>query len=259
MIGIFDSGVGGMTVMRAITTLLPDLPTCYLGDLARMPYGSKSDSAIIDYSTENTQFLIEQGAKLIVVACNSASAVATQKLRDRFQVPILEVITPAVHDAIASSTRGRIGVIGTRATIRSGSYKQQIAALNPAYQTYAAACPLLVPLVEEGFTNARETKMILRRYLAPLRQRQIDALILGCTHYPLLKKLIQPRIGKRVHLVDPAESMARYLKEFLQNNPELYDSIEKTGNHRYCVTDLTDSTQATANSIFQRPIEFIRL
>ncbi len=248
-----------MTVMREITNLLPDLPTCYLGDLARMPYGSKSDSAIIDYSVENTNFLIDQGAKLIIVACNSASAVATGKLREQFKVPILEVITPAVHEALARSEKGRIGVIGTRATIRSGSYEQQITALKPGFKTYSAACPLLVPLVEEGFTNARETKMILRRYLSTLRHKQIDALILGCTHYPLLKKLIQPRIGKRVHLVDPAEAMARYLQTFLHDHPNLWDSIEKTAEHRYCVTDLTDSTQRIADTIFQRPIEFTRL
>lgn len=245
--------------MRAITNLLPELPTCYLGDLARMPYGAKSDTAIINYSIENTRFLLEQGATLIVVACNSASAVATRQLREQFQVPILEVICPAVDEAVSCSTAGRIGVIGTRATIRSHCYQEYIHTLRPDFQTYTAACPLLVPLVEEGYTSARETKMILRRYLAPLKQRQIDTLILGCTHYPLLKNLIQPRIGKRVHLVDPAQALATYLKRFLQDNPELFDSIEKTGKHKYCVTDLTDSTQQTANTIFQRPIEFTRL
>lgn len=248
-----------MTVMRAITDLLPDLPTCYLGDLARMPYGTKSDAAIIDYSMENTRFLIEQGATVIVVACNSASAVATKTLREHFQLPILEVISPAVQEALTRSAHGRVGVIGTRATVRSGSYEQQIAALRPEFKTYSQACPLLVPLVEEGFTNARETKMILRRYLSPLKNQQIDTLILGCTHYPLLKKLVQPRIGKRVHLVDPAEAMARSLQGFLMDNPQFHDSIEKTWEHRYCVTDLTDSTQQTANTIFQRPIEFTRL
>ncbi len=257
MIGIFDSGIGGMTVARAVENLLPNLPIFYLGDLARTPYGSKSDSAIVDYSLENTEFLLRQGAELIVIACNSASSVATDRLREEFNVPIIEVITPAVQEALSHTTCGRLGIIGTSATVRSDIYQRQIRAARPQYTVIAQACPLLVPLVEEGWLNHRETKMILRRYLHPLKNRQIDTLILGCTHYPLLKHLIQPRIGKKVVLIDSSETVARYLAAYLQAHPEIDASSTTPPTHRYFVTDLTATAQETANSIFQRRIELI--
>lgn len=257
MIGIFDSGIGGMTVARAVEKRIPDLPVCYLGDLARTPYGSKSDTAILEYSIENTEFLISQGAKVIVIACNSASSVATQRLRELFPLPIIEVITPAVGEALQQSRNGRIGIIGTSATIRNDVYAKQIQALHPEYQVHSQACPLLVPLVEEGWLNKRETKMILRRYLRPLKDRQLDTLVLGCTHYPLMKHLIQPRIGKRVRLIDSSESVAVYLKKYLQENPHLITPENTAPVHRYFVTDLTATAQKAANSIFQRTIELI--
>lgn len=257
MIGIFDSGIGGMTVARAVETLLPGLPITYFGDLARTPYGSKSDSAILDYSVENTKFLIQQGATIIVIACNSAASVATEKLRAEFSVPIIEVITPAVHEALSQTRIGRLGIIGTSATIRNNQYEKQIHGFHPEYRVYSQACPLLVPLVEEGWLNRQETKMILRRYLHPLRDKQIDTLVLGCTHYPLLKHLIQPRIGKRVKLIDSSEAVARSLKTYLQDNPELLRVEEPAPVHRYFVSDLTANAQYAANSIFQRTIELI--
>jgi glutamate racemase len=257
MIGIFDSGIGGMTVARAVEKRIPDLPVCYLGDLARTPYGSKSDTAILEYSIENTEFLISQGAKVIVIACNSASSVATEKLRELFSLPIIEVITPAVGEALRQSRNGRIGIIGTSATIRNNVYAKQIHALHPEYQVHSHACPLLVPLVEEGWLNKRETKMILRRYLRPLKDIQLDTLVLGCTHYPLMKHLIQPRVGKRVRLIDSSETVAVYLKEYLRDNPQLISQETTPPVHRYFVTDLTATAQKAANTIFQRTIELI--
>ena len=182
MIGIFDSGVGGMTVARAVEQLLPGQPLLYLGDIARTPYGTKSAQTIIDYSVENTRFLVHNGAKIVVIACNSASSVATDRLRQEFNIPIIEVITPAVQQAISNSRTGRIGIIGTRATIRSGIYEAKIREQSPEYHVFSKACPLLVSLVEEGWIGKRETKMILRRYLHALKDQQIDTLVLGCTH-----------------------------------------------------------------------------
>ncbi len=246
-----------MTVARAVERLLPNLQILYYGDLARTPYGPKSNAAILDYSMENSAFLIEQGASVIVIACNSASSVATEKLRQEFDVPIIEVITPAVREALDLSQNGRLGVIGTSATIRNNIYEKQIKAINADYNVFSHACPLLVPLVEEGWMNKQETKMIIRRYLHPLRDKQIDTLILGCTHYPLLKHLIQTRVGKRVNLVDSSEAVARYLKNFLRENQELLTVQEEKPAHRYFVSDLTQTAQKTADSIFQRKIELI--
>jgi glutamate racemase len=257
MIGIFDSGIGGMTVARAVETLLPGLAISYFGDLARTPYGSKSDSAILDYSVENTEFLLRHGAQLIVIACNSAASVATETLRAEFSVPIIEVISPAVREALRLTRSGRLGIIGTSATIRNNQYEKQIHGVHPEFRVYSQACPLLVPLVEEGWLNKRETKMILRRYLHPLKDKQIDTLVLGCTHYPLLKHLIQPRIGKRVRLIDSSEAVARSLKSYLEDNPQLLTVEDQAPEHRYFVSDLTANAQHAANSIFQRTIELI--
>lgn len=258
MIGIFDSGVGGMTVARAIEQHFPDIPSLYLGDLARSPYGPKSDSAIIDYSLENGEFLINKGATLIVVACNSASSVATEALRAALGVPVVEVVTPAVDQVVHHSTSGRIGVIGTRATIRSNIYPRLLKERLPSCKVYSQACPLLVPLVEEGWFNTRETKMILRRYLHHLRDKQIDSLILGCTHYPLLKKLIQPRIGKKVHLVDSAQAVSVHLEDIIRNNPGLLPRHEAPERLHF-VTDYTETAEQTANLIFQREIQLIQV
>jgi glutamate racemase len=256
MIGIFDSGVGGMTVARAVEQLLPNYPLLYLGDIARTPYGTKSARTIIDYSIDNTRFLLDNGAKLIIIACNTASSVATDRLRQEFNVPIIEVISPAVEQALRYSRKGRIGIIGTRATIRSGVYETKILAQHPEYKVFSTACPLIVPLVEEGWVAKRETKMILRRYLHPLKDQQIDTLVLGCTHYPLLKHLIQPRIGKKVTLIDSSVAVAEYLQDYLLSQTTLApDPNHDSTRNRYFVTDLTESAQFIAAKIFHRPID----
>jgi glutamate racemase len=258
MIGIFDSGIGGMTVARAVEQLLPDYSIVYFGDIARTPYGSKSAATITDYSLRNTEFLLKAGAEIIIIACNTASSVATEALRREFKVPIIEVITPAATKAIATTKTGRIGVIGTKATIRSGVYEQTIGGQRPDFQVFSEACPLLVPLVEEGWTNKQETKMIIRRYLHPLKDKQIDTLVLGCTHYPLLKDLIQARVGKRVNLIDSSVETAHYVRDLLTEQPELVTRAEEgTTTHRYYVSDLTDSAQTVARKIFARPLELI--
>jgi glutamate racemase len=256
MIGIFDSGIGGMTVAHAVEQLLPDYSLVYYGDIARTPYGPKSPKTIINYSIRNTEFLLNKGAEVIIIACNSASSVATDTLRDRFQVPIIEVITPAANRAVTTSTNGRIGIIGTRATVKSGIYKKTIIAKQAAFKVFQEACPLLVPLVEEGWLNKRETKMILRRYLHPLKDKQIDTLVLGCTHYPLLTDLIQARIGNRVKLIDSSIETAHYVKDFLVRNPDIV-SRQGDVSHNYYVSDCTETAQKVAERIFSRPMELI--
>ena len=254
MIGIFDSGVGGMTVAHAVERLLPDYSLVYYGDIARTPYGPKSPNTIINYSIRNTEFLLEKGAELIIIACNSASSVATESLRERFQVPIIEVISPAAARAIQISKTGHIGVIGTKATVKSNIYQKTITAERPDFKVYSQACPLLVPLVEEGWLNKRETKMILRRYLHPLKDKQIDTLVLGCTHYPLLKGLIQARIGKRVKLIDSSIETARHVKQFLADNPTIVSRQEQV-SHSYYASDCTETAMKVAERIFSRPME----
>lgn len=244
-----------MTVARAVETLLPDNQIIYYGDLARTPYGSKSPEAIVEYSINNTRFLLDHGAKVIIIACNSAASVASDVLRQKFTVPIFEVITPAVKRAVSTTILGHIGIIGTRATTRSGIYDQKIKQLAPEFRVFSKACPLLVPLVEEGWIGSRETKMILRKYLNPLKQKQIDTLVLGCTHYPLLKDLIQHRMGKnKVRLIDSSIEVALTLQKYLLENPHFYKTLNIGNNNKYFVSDMTNAAVAIAEKIFGRPI-----
>jgi len=245
-----------MTVARAIERLLPNHPLIYFGDIARTPYGPKSPETIIGYSIRNTKFLLEKGATVIIIACNSASSVATNALREHFQVPIIEVISPAVTKAVNISKSGRIGIIGTKATVKSDIYQHKIRENNPDFEVFSVACPLLVPLVEEGWLKKRETKMIIRRYLHPLKNKQIDTLVLGCTHYPLLSSLIQARIGKRVQLIDSSVETAYYAKEYLEKHPHLVPRVEQA-SHSYYTSDSTETARQVAKRIFNRPMELI--
>jgi glutamate racemase len=254
MIGIFDSGVGGMTVARAIEHICPGYPMIYFGDIARTPYGSKSPATIIEYACRNTDFLLEQGATVIIIACNTAASTASEALRNRYSVPMFDVITPAIRKAVAVTQNNSIGIIGTRVTIRSGVYEHRIQANKPACKVISQACPLLVPLVEEGWLNKRETKMILRRYLHPLRRRQIDTLVLGCTHYPLLSPLIQSRIGKRVQMIDSSVEVALLFKKFLETHPHIADLLHQDAPSHFFVSDSTKPVRQLADRIFGRTI-----
>ncbi len=255
MIGIFDSGVGGMTVARAIEHICPDYPLIYFGDIARTPYGSKSPETIVEYSCRNTDFLLSHGAQIVVIACNSAASAASTVLRQQYPIPIIDVISPAIEKAAAVTKNNRIGIIGTRATVRSGVYKDRLQSINSRNHVISHACPLLVPLVEEGWLNKRETKMILRRYLHPLRSQQIDTLVLGCTHYPLLSKLIQARISKRVRLIDSSVEVALRLKSFIDSNPGIQHKLQQqTTPSRFFVSDSTEPVRQLADRIFGRTI-----
>lgn len=240
MIGVFDSGIGGLTVVKQIFKTLPQYKIVYFGDTARLPYGTKSEEAIIKYSIENTEFLLEKGAKVIVIACHTASSVAADVLREKYpEVPIFDVVGAGLEKTLELSRRKKIGIMGTVATIKSGAHEKFLKNINPDVKVLNKACPLLVPLIEEGWLKRMETRKILRYYLRPLKQKKVDVLVLACTHYPLLYKMIDAISGKSVQIVDPAEELALELQEFLKKNPDIEKSIERNGNkHQFYVSDI---------------------
>jgi glutamate racemase len=236
-IGIFDSGIGGLTVVRQIHRALPNEDVIYLGDTARVPYGTKSPSTVVRFACEDTQFLLQQNVKAIVVACNTVSAWALPTLEKRFDVPVFGVIIPGACAAIEKTRNERIGVIGTSATVRSQAYSKAILARCDTANVFMKACPLLVPLVEEGWTDHDVTIRVLKEYLRPLLKERIDTLVLGCTHYPLLKPALRKVLGDRVSLVDSADSCARYVKERLTALKLLRTNKRRTGTIQPFVTD----------------------
>jgi glutamate racemase len=215
-IGVFDSGVGGLTVVKELTKQLPEEDIIYFGDTARVPYGTKSRQAIIRFSIENALFLLKHNVKLIVAACNTSSSVSLTALRRNFKVPILGVIDSGAKEATVLTRNKRIGVIGTTATITSNAYAKQILKIDTCFKVFSQSCPLLVPLAEEGKLSGKITRDIVRSYITPLKSKGIDTLILGCTHYPLLKKSIVKITGKNIMLIDSAISMARSVKILLK-------------------------------------------
>jgi glutamate racemase len=251
-IGIFDSGVGGLTVVRQIHCLMPGEDLLYLGDTARVPYGTKSPGTVVRFACEDTAFLVRERVKAVVVACNTASAWALPTLEKRFDLPVFGVILPGATTALETTRNQRIGVIGTTATIRSQSYPQTILARHQHAQVFARACPLLVPLVEEGWIHHPVTKAVLEEYLAPLLEQDIDTLVLGCTHYPLLKPVIQQITGARVRLVDSAESCARYVRERLRQLNLLQES-PRQGVIRHFVTDEVERFAELARRFLDLP------
>jgi glutamate racemase len=214
-IGVFDSGIGGLTVLKELTALLPGEDFIYLGDTARLPYGTKSNEVIVRYSRENTEFLLAKGIKLLVVACNTSSAVALGEIERHTMVPVIGVIDPGARAAVTASRTGKIGVIGTEATIASGAYTRAIQNLKPRAEIYTRACPLLVPLVEEGWTDNEIAERTVTHYLESLKASGIDALLLGCTHYPLLRGMFERVLGPRVKIVDSAIATAAAVREKL--------------------------------------------
>lgn len=252
-IGIFDSGVGGLTVYRTIRQYFPEEDLIYFGDTARVPYGPKSPNTIIDYSTQNARFLLQQGIKTLIVACNTSSAYALDYLRGLTGIPIIGVIEPGAERAVLATKSKRIGVIGTEATIRSCAYTKAVQALMPEAVVFSQACPLFVPIVEEGWQDKAVAKDIASSYLSYFDDKEIDTLILGCTHYPLLDDVIQEVIGKDVCLVDSAESIAIYLKRLL---PE--DSDGRNGSDVFFVSDNEDKFSAISSRILHKELTHLR-
>lgn len=236
-IGIFDSGVGGLTVLRELTRLLPQEDTIYFGDTARVPYGTKSPETVTRYAQEITSFLVGRDIKLLVVACNTASAVALPHLKRLFPIPVVGVIEPGASRAVTVSKNGRIGVIGTAGTIRSSAYTRAIKRLRADATVLTRACPLFVPLAEEGWIDNQVARLTAEIYLQELQQAGIDTLVLGCTHYPLLKPLLADVMGKSVTLVDSAAETARTVAAILADKNILRPASE-VGNHSYYVSDI---------------------
>jgi glutamate racemase len=247
-IGIFDSGVGGLTVQRAVLDALPGADTLYLGDTARVPYGTKSAETVTQYSLRNARFLARHGIDVLVVACNTASAVALPALRAELSVPVLGVVDPGARVAARASRTGRIGVIGTQGTVASGAYQAALRRERPDAQVTARACPLFVPLAEEGWTDPADevVRGVARRYLAPLREAGVDTLVLGCTHYPLLAGAIGAELPG-VTLVDSAAAVAAELSATIPGGP-------RAAAHRFFVTDAPEKFLAVAGRFLGRPV-----
>ncbi len=235
-IGVFDSGLGGLTVAQAIMRELPGESLVYFGDTARVPYGPKSPETVLRYSREIASFLLAQGVKAIVIACNTATAHALPPLLDELDVPVLGVVGPGARAAVEASRSGHIGVIATEGTVRSGAYVRAIHDASPGARVIARACPLFVPLVEEGWTDHEATRIVAREYLSEMTGRDVDTLVLGCTHYPLLKPLIAAVMGPDVRLIDSAEETAHDTRRMLEQN----DLLAPAGTvpvHRFIASD----------------------
>jgi len=251
-IGVFDSGIGGLTVLKELVELLPGEEMIYLGDTARVPYGVRSPETIVRYSEENVLFLMNFGVKLIVVACNTSSAIALPKLQKKFSFPILGVVEAGARAAVETSRSGRIGVLGTEATVRSGAYSKYILSLNPRARVTSVPCPLFVPLAEEGWVGDKVARLTAEHYLRDLKARTPDTVLLGCTHYPLLKGVIQEVMGKKTRLIDSAVETAQEVKELLDRTGLARE--KDSGRLRFYVTDNPEKFRRVGQRFFQRDI-----
>jgi len=255
-IGVFDSGIGGLTVVAALRRRLPSEHLIYLGDTARVPYGTKSAASVNRYALESALFLLNRQVKLIVVACNTVSAVALPRLRNLLSVPLIGVVEPGVAAALRSTHGGAIGIIGTPSTVASGAYQSRLSAANPALSVLAKACPLLVPMAEEGRLDGKLVDLTLREYLGGLKRASIDTLILGCTHYPLFKPAIAKFLGASISLVDSAETTAEQVESIL-----LRESLLRThgpGGIKVFVTDAPRRFNLTARRFYGSSIGAVR-
>lgn len=255
-VGVFDSGIGGLTVVKELMRLLPCEEIVYFGDTARVPYGGKSRETIIKFANQIVQFLILKGVKLIVAACNTVSSNALDVIKRNYSIPIIGVIEPGALEIVRLS-KGNVGVIGTKATIESHAYKRAIQRLANDKRIYEKACPLFVPIVEEGYLDKEATELIAKDYLLSLNDNQIDTLILGCTHYPVLKDVIS-KILPGVQIVDSAEATAVQVKEILKNE-ELLRKDNKKLNHRFYLSDIPRDFEKISQRFLGKKIEPINI
>ncbi len=256
-IGIFDSGIGGLTVLREIAKILPHEDLLYLGDTARVPYGTKSADTVRRYAFQNAKFLLKEKVKAIVVACNTASAFALEDLQKEFSIPILGVVEPGAVAALRITHSRRIGVIGTEGTVDSGTYEKHLLQREPGVFVSSAPCPLFVPLIEEGWWEGDIAEEIARTYLKDMRKQNIDALILGCTHYPLLKKTIAKVMGPSISLIDSAEETARSLSQLLAQR-HLMRTENKNPRREYFVTDSPERFRRLGRLFLDTPLKDVR-
>lgn len=255
-IGVFDSGIGGLTVLQALVRALPHEHFIYFGDTARLPYGEKSREAIVRFSVENARFLLEKDIKMLVVACNTATAYALEELRRHFDIPIVGVVQPGAEKALQATRTGRIAVLGTKGTIQSQVYQKVLAEKAPQAFVLPVACPLLVPLVEENYRDHPATRLIVDDYLKPLREEKIDTVLLGCTHYPLLKHLIAHSLGPDVAIVDSADACAENVAGLLSAH-QLHSGSPAMPSPQYFVSDDPQKFQRLATALLNLPIAHI--
>jgi len=255
-IGVFDSGVGGLTVVKELIRQLPSEDIVYFGDTARVPYGIKSKETVIRFSIENILFLLKHDVKLICVACNTVSSLALPVIKHHFKVPIIGVINPGVREAVYATQNKRIGVIGTKGTIKSRAYEIEIKHLDPSIKVTAVACPLFVPFAEEGWLSGDVVAKVAKTYLKPLKDARVDTVILGCTHYPLLKPVIQKVLGSNVALIDSAKQVAIEVKKILGVENSLNKG--RSGKHQFYVSDNPDWFSGLAESFLGKPLNNVR-
>ena len=252
-IGVFDSGIGGLTVVAEIMRQLPNEEIVYFGDTARLPYGPKSNDTVTQFAIQDAEFLLEHGVKNIVVACNTASSIAVEALSSRYEVPVIGVIEPGALAAVSSTLTGKVGVIGTEGTIASGAYRRAITRLDRDIEVIETSCPLFVPLAEEGWTDREVTLVIAHEYLTPLRDAAVDVLVLGCTHYPILKATIAKVFGPSVKLIDSAEETAKEVGERLEDL-----GLKREGGnppeHRFFVSDVPHRFREQAERFLGAPL-----
>jgi len=259
-IGIFDSGLGGLTVVKEVMKLLPDEAVIYFGDTARVPYGTKSPEVVRKFSLQIMDFLLKQKVKMIVVACNTASACSAAILKEKTKIPIIEMIDPGSRAALHSTYSVNIGVIGTDSTIKSGAYTKALRAFNPGANVISKACPLFVPMIEEGWfggSHKNIVKQVAAEYLAPVKKEKIDTLILGCTHYPLIKDIIAAEMGKKVKLVDSAHSAAAEIKAVLYTNG-IKSTRSAPPRHTFYVSDAPEKCEIVASKILGMKISQVK-
>ena len=256
-IGVFDSGVGGLTVVRALMQRLPQEHILYFGDTARVPYGVKSVETIEQFALQITDFLLEKQVKMLIIACNTMAAVAADAIRRRSPVPVLDVIEAGAQVAAASTRKRQVGVIGTLATISSGAYDQAIRSHDPSLHIHSRACPLLVPLVEEGWLDHPVTRLTVQEYLTPLLANEIDTLVLGCTHYPLLRPLLQDVAGEEIRLVDSAETTAERAATLLAQLGLL--SRGGAASQHFYVTDVPQRFRTVGERFLGHPLTNVEI
>jgi glutamate racemase len=253
-IGIFDSGVGGLLIMHSLMQQLPEYDYLYLGDTARVPYGNRSQETVYDFTEQAVEFLFKHDCKIVIIACNTASAEALRKLQREYlptHYPdrcVLGVLIPAVEEAVKNSVKNKIGVLGTNSTVKSEAFVREVKKLNPKAEVYQQAAPLLVPLIEND--GSKWVDPILDEYLAPLLNENVDTIILGCTHYPFLKRVIREKVGNTIKVISQEEIIPSKLRDYFDKHPDIEIALSKTSQRSFLVTDITDVIRNLAAKLF---------
>lgn len=262
---MFDSGFGGIDILRGITRELPEYDYLYLGDTARTPYGTRSPDVVYTFAAQAVDFLFANNCGLIIFACNTASSDALRRIQQEYlpkhhpNKKVLGVLIPAAEEAIAKTKNGHVGVIATEGTVRSGAFPRELKKLSTKITVFQQACPLLVPIVEEGEERSPATKLIIERYLAPLRTKKIDTLILGCTHYGILERQIKKAFGKNITVISEARVVPKKLKSYLARHPEINQKLSKKGSVRFFSTDLTERFMRLGGRFFGKKISVAKV